>query len=191
MNKETAGAHTQEIEKLTARHQREIEALKLQQVATEKTGLKCIGYTSGGKSLGFHAYTPYVYENGVKSLADVKTIMGVYIPSEKPYILTFAGRDAIQTASPFCLNLHSFEGGTPSAKLRYEDINDIDISIELPISLPIFKTYLAQGKHKGFGRYESYKVLSLVDGASFTLTNYSGGSTCYTGTAKAFHKLLF
>ena len=60
MTNQTAGAHTQEIEKLTARHQREIEALKLQQQATEKTGLKCIGYTSGGKSLGFHAYSQLI-----------------------------------------------------------------------------------------------------------------------------------
>lgn len=191
MNKETAGAHTQEIEKLTARHQREIEALKLQQVATEKTGLKCIGYTSGGKSLGFHAYSQHVYENGVKSLADVKTIMGVYIPSEKPYILTFAGRDAIQTESTFCLILHSSENLRPTANLKYTDTNGIEISIELPVNLPIFRASMAQGKHTGLGRYESYHVISLADKNDLCLTMYSGGYKYYTGTAEAFYKLLF
>ena len=192
MTSQTAGAHTQEIEKLQARHEREIEALKLQQQATEKTGLKCIGYTSGGNSLGFHAYSQHVYENGVKSIADVKTILDNFIPSEKDnYVLTFAGRDNIQTESPFCLILHSSENLRPTAKLKYTDTNGVKISIELPVNLPIFRASMAQGTHKGFGRYESYHVISLTDANNLSLTMYSGGYKYYTGTAESFYKLLF
>ena len=189
MTQVTAGAHTQEIEKLQARHEREIEALKLQQQATEQTGFKCIGY-SHHKGLGFFVHTPY--ENGVKSIADVKTIMDIYIPSEKDnYILKFAGRDNIQTESPFCLILHSSEDLRPTAHLQYTDTNGIEISIGLPVNLPIFRPSMAQGKHKGFGRYESYHVISLTDANDLSLTMYSGGYKHYTGTADAFYKLLF
>lgn len=181
---------TQDFKKLAEKQLKEIKALKLQHEATEKTGLKCIGY-SHCKGLGFMAYTPYVYENGIKTLSDVKKVLDVYIPSENPYVLTFSGRDNIQTESTFCLILHSSENLRPTAKLKYTDTYGIEISIEMPVDLRIFKSYLSQGKHKGFGRYESYKVIDLVNGAEFTLTNYAGGHKYYTGTAEAFYKLLF
>ena len=177
------------INLLKLKHEKEIKALEMSENATKLTEFDCIGYSD--LSIGFYAYNEYIYKNGVKTLADVQKIMDVYKPSQVDnYVLTFAGKENIVTESPFCLKLWSNENVKPSAKLHYTDANGVKIQIELPTDLSIFNTSLATGKHIGFGRYETYRVISLKNATEFTLTNYVGGHKYYTGKAESFIKLI-
>ena len=178
-----------QLEKLQQQHKKEVIALELQQDAFQKTGFSCIGY-SHSLGIGFYKYSPYVYENGVKTLADIHKIMDCYKPGNDNFVLKFAGKSDEPTQSPFRLTLESIPNCEPTAKLSYKDENGTRISIELPNDCGLFDFKSIPGKHIAFGRYEYLKTLVLKNNCGLKLTRYYGNNSTYTGTAEQFLNLL-
>lgn len=173
----------QTLTSLKREHKKEIVAFHLNKLAKEKTNIDCIAY-SHSNGIGFHAYTNYVYPNGVKSIEDVQTIVNAFPLGNVNFTLTFSCKDAIGTPSPLSLHVSQF-----GLKLRYEDNEGHEIAIELPENLPFIETYYIDGKHIGFGRYEREKRFRLTDN-KLTVTRYSGANDVYTGTKEQFENLF-
>jgi hypothetical protein len=144
----------------------------------QKTGFSCL--ISSFKDVGDCVISfDGDREHGFKTWEDVHKIIAA-LPPTKNAVLEFAGREPLQTFSPFTLDIQTFEtenGGISSAKIRYQsDLGQIWIGFKPDFYGDKVTATRKDGKHRGFGNYNSYMVYSI---GWRHVINYSGGTKTY------------
>ena len=166
------------------KEQTELNKLELEILGLNLTGLNCSAI--GEKWLSF---------DDLKSNSDIKTILKAFKPSKQNADLTFAGKNPIETNSPFLLCLSNYthvkNDKYLKATLKYKTINGLDVWIKLDKTNIDFDCQQKQVNEHSKAKYpEMYSFFTIHNEAGLSRQYYAGGSITYYGTKEQFYSLL-
>lgn len=176
-----------EIRELKAKQKKELEEaqgkINLKYLGEESTGVECLAINS--KWLCF----------APKTKAEFNKCYNHFPPGDENAFLTFAGKDSIETASPFLLCIDNFKHVKNDkflkAKLKYKTSEGLSIWIELSRNLLDFHEESRLVDVHSKAKYpELYAHFSLKSWNGLSCQHYSGGYQTYHGDKESFKKLF-
>ena len=163
---------------------KELSKLNLEIEGIKRTGLKCIAIDEN-----------WLKFDNLESLKDVKVILKSFKPSKENAKVTFSGKDAIQTESPFLLSLSNYthikDDKYLQASLKYKTNEGFVIWIKLSKDILKFNCQQKQVNPNSRAKYpEMYSFFTVHNLSGLKSQYYYGGSITYYGTKEQFKQLL-
>lgn len=173
----------QKIQELTEKHNREVAAAKRTAEVQALTGIEDLyvnPYNEYRKAETIHIRKTDK-ETAIKNIKKILQLFPISFSMGDNYTLTFAGKSPVITDSPISIRWTNYDNVPfDGYELTYKTAKGQYIIFDLPTGVYGEAAYIhrKQGKHKGFGRYET--IISHEMNPYFPIQNYyGGGRVCY------------